>query len=83
MSCSFTTQVLAQLDLLRCENLGRSPPAVKHIRIVLATKTREGPHPHDKAECLIAATGHPFKTLGLPTALEELHQQCVQDCRRC
>ena len=45
------------------ENLGRSPQAEKHMRIVLATEAREGPHPHDKAECLVAATGHLFKTV--------------------
>ena len=45
------------------ENLGRSPQAEKHLRIVLATEAREGPHPHDKAECLIAATGHLLKTV--------------------
>ena len=44
------------------ENLGRSPPAEKHIRIVLAMK---GPgvssHHQDKVECLMVATGHLFK----------------------
>ena len=50
------------------ENLGRSSPAEKHMRIVLATEAREGPHSHDKAECLIAATGHLFNTVH-PTSL--------------
>ena len=29
------------------ENLGRSPPAEKHMRVVLATEARKGPHSHD------------------------------------
>ena len=50
------------------ENLGRSSPAEKHMRVVLATDARKGPHSHDKAECLIAATGHLVKTVH-PTSL--------------
>ena len=62
------------------ENLGRSSLAEKHMRIVLATEGREGPHSHDKAECpsvslrqlvtySIQFTQHP---VGLGTALEEI-----------
>ena len=39
------------------ENLGRSRPAEKHVRIVFAKEAREGPNAEDKAERLMAATG--------------------------
>ena len=40
------------------ENLGRSRSAEKHVRIVFAKEAREGPNAEDKAERLMAATGH-------------------------
>ena len=45
------------------ENLGRSPSAEKHMRIVLAMEAREGPNTRDKAERLMAATGHLFEDM--------------------
>ena len=50
--------------MVSLENLGRSPPAEKHVHIVLAMKgpgVSPLPHPQDKAECLMVATGHLFK----------------------
>ena len=67
------------------QNLGRSPPAEKHMRIVLAARvhtltTKQSVSLRQLVTYSRQFTQHP---LGLPTALEELHQQCVQDCRRC
>ena len=43
------------------ENLGRSPSAEKHMRIVLAMEAREGPNAQDKTERVRSATGHLFE----------------------
>ena len=40
------------------ENLGRSPATEKHKRTVLTMEGLDGPNPQDKAERLMAATGH-------------------------
>ena len=40
------------------ENLGRSPSAEKHMRMVLALECFEGPNTQGKAERFMAATGH-------------------------
>ena len=45
------------------ENLGRSPSAEKHVRIMLPIEAREGPNTQDKAERLMAATGHLFEDM--------------------
>ena len=46
------------------ERSSSSPPAEKHMLIVLAMKGpgfSPLPHPQDKAECLMVVTGHLFK----------------------
>ena len=75
-----------------------SPSAEKHMLMVLAMDTREGPDPEDKAEFLMAATGHLLEDLmatyhphGIPDVVASgpydsfgrLHQQCVHDPWRC
>ena len=74
------------------------PSAEKHMLMVLAMDTREGPDPEDKAEFLMAATGHLLEDLmatyhppgipdvvtsGLYDSFGRLHQQCVHDPWRC
>ena len=63
-------------DFLKDETVFRgtlksTPSAEKHVRIGLATEAREGANTQDKAEHLIAKTGH------------HRLQQCVHDSRLC
>ena len=52
----------------------RSSPAEKHMRVVLATEARNGPHSHDKSRVSHVTYSRQFTQhpLGLPTALEEI-----------
>ena len=43
--------------------LAALPSAEKYMRIVLAMEAREGPNTQDKAERLMAATGHLFEDM--------------------
>ena len=64
------------------ENLGRSPSTEKHVRIVLAMEAREGPNARDKAERLMAATGHLFEDMMATHHSPGLAVR-VHDGRRC